>query len=61
VCAGVRAREPPEETVQRRPGFWFVQGTSLSPSRIFAGLFKKLIYYLMSKNHEGTSGFVGSC
>ena len=41
VCAGVRAREAPEETVHRRPGFWPLQRTPLSPPRVLARRLQK--------------------
>ncbi len=40
MCAGVRAKELPEETVHRRPGFWPLQRTPLSPLRALVRLFQ---------------------
>jgi hypothetical protein len=41
VCAGVRAKELPEETVHRRHGFWPLQRTPLSPPGLPVRLFQR--------------------
>ena len=54
MCAGVMAREAVEENLHRRPGFWPLQRTPLSPPRVFARLFQKAKMLQVKESVEGT-------